>query len=95
MGGKRVVTSTDTLTVDQVCEADDLIVAYKHEGKVYHLVGVYTNDGYVRYGFHPFAAQDNPEFLYNYCDDSVSAAVKVRELMAFDDVEDFLDWILE
>lgn len=95
MGGKRVVNANKTISVDEVCEAEDMIVAYKHDGQVYHLVGVYTGDGDVRYCFHPFMAQSQPEFSFNHCDDSVAAAVKVRELVAFDDVQDFLDWILE
>lgn len=90
--GKRVVSVRDILTIDEICEADDLIIAYKHRGVVYHLVGVYTGDGDVVYSFHPFVAQDGPEFTSRNMDDCVAEAESVRELMAFDEVNDFLEW---
>lgn len=93
---KRIVKQSQELTVDNVCDRDDLIIAYKVGGKVFILVGVYADGAWdVYYSFHPFVTQGDCKYTSTHLDDTLSAAMVSNEVYAFESDKEFLKWASE
>lgn len=93
---KRIVKQTQDLNIDDACDREDLIIAYKVGGKVFILVGVYADGAWdVYYAFHPFITQGDCKYTSTHLDDTLSAAMINHEVYAFESDKEFLKWASE